>query len=188
VPEEPLQAVVAALLAAHADVRAVDQNGATALHYAAIVACTGAVSQLLRGGADVAAATRGSGLTALHVAAQVEGGAETTQVQLSGETLRIVDSQFRVGHGGDSERSLNDGQIPIPDVIRVALGTGYHRVEGSRRASRNGPVSDLPPETLTSRFATFPSLYLRAVLCVKMSPEGQVEALQACLSGPSLAA
>jgi hypothetical protein len=26
------------------------------------------------------------------------------------------------------------------------IGTGYHRVEGNRRASRNGPVSDLPPE------------------------------------------
>jgi hypothetical protein len=34
----------------------------------------------------------------------------------------------------------------------------YHRVEGSRRASRVGrvSVSDLPPETLTLRFATFP--------------------------------
>jgi hypothetical protein len=25
-------------------------------------------------------------------------------------------------------------------------GTGYHRVEGNRRAPRNGPVSDPPPE------------------------------------------
>ena len=42
--------------------------------------------------------------------------------------------------------SLNDGQIPNPNVVRVAPGTGYHRAEGNRRASRNGPVSDLPPE------------------------------------------
>jgi hypothetical protein len=41
---------------------------------------------------------------------------------------------------------LNDGQSPNPNVVRVAPGTGYHRVEGNRRASRNGPVSDLPPE------------------------------------------
>jgi hypothetical protein len=34
--------------------------------------------------------------------------------------------------------SLNDGQIPNPNVVRVALGTGYHRVELNRRASRNG--------------------------------------------------
>jgi hypothetical protein len=39
-----------------------------------------------------------------------------------------------------------------------ALGMGYHRVEGNRRASRDGPVSDLPPEIPTSRFATFASL------------------------------
>jgi hypothetical protein len=56
---------------------------------------------------------------------------------------------------------LNDGQIPNPNVVRVAPGTGYHRVQGNRRASRNGPVSDLPPETLTLRFATFASLYGR---------------------------
>jgi hypothetical protein len=56
----------------------------------------------------------------------------------------------------DREWSLNDGQTPNPDVVRVALGTGYHRVEGNRRASRDGRVSDLPPET--SRFATFASL------------------------------
>jgi hypothetical protein len=41
---------------------------------------------------------------------------------------------------------LNEGRIPNPNV-RVAPGTGYHRVEGNRRASRNGRVSDLPPET-----------------------------------------
>jgi hypothetical protein len=47
------------------------------------------------------------------------------------------------------DRSLNDGQIPHLHGVRVALGTGYHRVEGNRRASRNGLVSDLPPEIPT---------------------------------------
>ena len=41
---------------------------------------------------------------------------------------------------------MNDGPIPNPNVVRVARGTGYHRVEGKRRASRNGRVSDPPPE------------------------------------------
>jgi hypothetical protein len=41
---------------------------------------------------------------------------------------------------------LNDGQLPNPNVVRVELGTGYRRVEGNRRASLNGPVSDLSPE------------------------------------------
>jgi hypothetical protein len=41
---------------------------------------------------------------------------------------------------------LNDGQIPNPNVVRVSPGTDYNRVEGNRRASRNGRVSDLPPE------------------------------------------
>ena len=47
---------------------------------------------------------------------------------------------------GDREGSLNEGKIPHFRGVRVALGTGYHRVEGNRRAWRNGPVSDLPPE------------------------------------------
>jgi hypothetical protein len=38
-----------------------------------------------------------------------------------------------------------------PDVVRVAPGTGFHRAEGHRRASRNGPVSDLPPEIPTRK-------------------------------------
>jgi hypothetical protein len=38
-----------------------------------------------------------------------------------------------------------DGHTPNLRDLRVALGTGYHRVEGNRRASRNGRVSDLPP-------------------------------------------
>jgi hypothetical protein len=59
----------------------------------------------------------------------------------------------------DRKWSLNDGQIANPNASRVALGTGYHRVKGNRRASRNGPVSDLHPKPLKSRFATFASLY-----------------------------
>jgi hypothetical protein len=46
---------------------------------------------------------------------------------------------------GDREWSLNDGQIPYFRVVRVALGMGYNRVEGTRWTSRNGLVSDLPP-------------------------------------------
>jgi hypothetical protein len=59
---------------------------------------------------------------------------------------------------GDRECSLNDGQIPNPNVARVAPGTGCHRVEGNRRASRNGRVSHLPPETHT--VTTFVCLWL----------------------------
>jgi hypothetical protein len=57
---------------------------------------------------------------------------------------------------GDRERPLNDGQIPNPNVVRVATGTGYHRVEGNRRASRNGPRErSLTPKSLKSRFRNF---------------------------------
>jgi hypothetical protein len=52
-----------------------------------------------------------------------------------------------VWHGATENCPLNDGQIPNPNVVRVVHGTRYHRVEGNRRASRNGPVSDPPPET-----------------------------------------
>ena len=57
---------------------------------------------------------------------------------------------------GDRKWSLNDGQIPNSRVGHVALGMGYNRIEGNRRASRNGLVSDLP-----LRFATFASLHSR---------------------------
>jgi hypothetical protein len=44
----------------------------------------------------------------------------------------------------DRKWPLNDRQIPNPNVVRVAFGTGYHRVEGNRRASRNRRVSRSP--------------------------------------------
>jgi hypothetical protein len=46
----------------------------------------------------------------------------------------------------DRKWPLNDGPQPNPNGIPLAPGTGYHRVEENRRASRNGRVSDLPPE------------------------------------------
>jgi hypothetical protein len=49
----------------------------------------------------------------------------------------------------DREWSLDDGRIPNPNVVRVAPSTWYHRVEGNRRASRNGRVSDPRPEIPT---------------------------------------
>jgi hypothetical protein len=60
---------------------------------------------------------------------------------------------------GDREWSLNEGQIPNCRGIRVHASTGYNRVEGNRRASRNGRVSDLHRKSLPLRFATFASLY-----------------------------
>jgi hypothetical protein len=47
----------------------------------------------------------------------------------------------------DRKRPLNDGQIPNPNVLRVAPCMGNNREEGNRRASRNGRVGHLPPET-----------------------------------------
>ena len=52
---------------------------------------------------------------------------------------------------GDRELSLNDGQIPNPNVARVAPGMVYHRVEGNRRASRNGPGERSPTRNPSSR-------------------------------------
>jgi hypothetical protein len=44
---------------------------------------------------------------------------------------------------------LNDGQIPNLRGVRVALGTGYRRVERNRRAWVSSPTRN----PLTSRFA-----------------------------------
>jgi hypothetical protein len=52
---------------------------------------------------------------------------------------------------------MNDGQIPNFRGVRVHVSTGYTRVDGNRRASRNGRVSDLHPND----FATFSPLYRR---------------------------
>jgi hypothetical protein len=58
---------------------------------------------------------------------------------------QVANRNSRVLARRDREWSLNDGQIPNPDVVCVAPGTGYRRADENRRASRNGPVSDLPP-------------------------------------------
>jgi hypothetical protein len=50
---------------------------------------------------------------------------------------------------GDRKWSLNDGQIRSFRGVRVHVSTSYNRVEGNRRASRNGRVSALPPEIPT---------------------------------------
>ena len=63
---------------------------------------------------------------------------------------RIVSLRFGTARR-DRECSLNDGQVPNRNAVRVAFSTWYHRVEGNRRASRNGPVSDLPPRTCAIR-------------------------------------
>jgi hypothetical protein len=70
------------------------------------------------------------------------GGAVRETRYIAMRTLRIV-TLYGLARR-DRERPLNDGQIPNFRV-RVHASTGYHRVEGNRRASRNGRVSDPPP-------------------------------------------
>jgi hypothetical protein len=43
-------------------------------------------------------------------------------------------------------------QIPNFRGVRVHVSTGYNRVEGTRRASRNDRVSDLPNVTIPSLY------------------------------------
>jgi hypothetical protein len=58
-------------------------------------------------------------------------------------------------------------------VVRVHVSTGYNRVEGNRRASRNGRVSHLPPEIPNVTIRNF----FIAVRCV-----GAFVVLQACFT------
>ena len=58
---------------------------------------------------------------------------------MTSQKLRI--EHVRVWHGA------TENEIPNFRGVRVALGAGYNRVEGNRRASRNGRVSDLPPKS-----------------------------------------
>jgi hypothetical protein len=58
------------------------------------------------------------------------------------EKLRIVTVAFGTGR---QRMALERGaQLPNFHGVRVALDTGYHRVEGNRQASRNGRVSLSP--------------------------------------------
>jgi hypothetical protein len=57
-----------------------------------------------------------------------------TVLRTATQKLRIVTHR----HGGDRNRSLNDGQIPNPNGLRAHASTGYSLGEGKRRASRNG--------------------------------------------------
>jgi hypothetical protein len=70
------------------------------------------------------------------------------------QKLRIV--TLRLG-AGRQKMALQRWTNPKHSVVRVALGTGYNRVQGNRRASRNGHVGDLPPEIPSVRFAPFSS-------------------------------
>jgi hypothetical protein len=64
---------------------------------------------------------------------------------------------------GDREWSLNEGQIRNSRFVRVALRTGYHHVEGNRRASRNGLVSSSPTQPKPTQL--FPSRSLTCPAC-----------------------
>jgi hypothetical protein len=84
-----------------------------------------------------------------HAAGDGRGGAACVPRarQARRAQVRPAMQNMRIGGlaRGDWKWSLNEEQIPNSRVVRVALGTCYHRVEGNRRASRNGRVSDLPP-------------------------------------------
>jgi hypothetical protein len=60
------------------------------------------------------------------------------------QKLRIV----TVGFGTARQKLALERRNKILNFrgVREDLGTGYDRVEGNRRASRNGRVSVLPPE------------------------------------------
>ena len=103
-----------------------------------------------------------------HQITGVVGRSGGTHSPTAMQKLRIE----RLGFGTARQKmALNDLQQPNFRGVRVALGTRYNPGEGNRRASRNGRVSDLPPEILPVRFATFASLYpLPLFLWVSPSP------------------
>ena len=91
----------------------------------------------------------------LHAVAESHPGLETSsrvgeQSHLN-TTARIV-----ILDEGLARADRNEAQIPNVRGVRVHVSTGYHRVEGTRRVSVNGRVSDIsiPPEiaSVTSHF------------------------------------
>ena len=82
------------------------------------------------------------------------------QVRYSDGT--VANRYARVWHGATENGSLNDGQIPQKWFVLVHASTGYNRVAGNRRASRNGRVSDHPPEIFT---VTIRNLFIAVRVC-----------------------
>jgi hypothetical protein len=66
--------------------------------------------------------------------------------------LFVANRTIRVWQGAtENEWPLHKGKLPISRGVRVHVSAGYNRVEGNRRASRNGLVGDFPPKSITSR-------------------------------------
>ena len=62
----------------------------------------------------------------------------------------------------DRNWSLNEGQTPNVRGVHVHASTGYDRVEGNRRASRNGRVGDLPsPQRHDSQLFSYRCMHCR---------------------------
>jgi hypothetical protein len=77
----------------------------------------------------------------------------SAEVHTAMKELRVVAAGF--GTGWHRKWPSNEGQIPNFRAVREHASTGYNRVEGNRRASRNGRVTSSPTRNpLTSRFAT----------------------------------
>jgi hypothetical protein len=91
--------------------------------------------------------TRANAAEHADVAAQLLRPRHTAMQKWRNVTLRFLAR-------GDRKCSLDDGQIPNSRGVSAHVSTGYNTGEANRRASRNGRVSDLPPEipTVTIRF------------------------------------
>ena len=74
-------------------------------------------------------------------------------LQPSPTATKSCESQRQGLARGDRSWSLNDGLIPNCRVVRVHVSTGYHRVEGNRRASRNGLVRYPTPNPYDSQLS-----------------------------------
>jgi hypothetical protein len=107
---------------AAASVAAASASVAAAL---ALAAAAAAVPSLAR-----AAATQVTAPTSLHLK-------RSDALHSDGKVANRTD---RFWHGA-AENPLNEGHRPNFRGVRVALGTGYNRVEGNRRALRHGRVS-----------------------------------------------
>ena len=70
--------------------------------------------------------------------------------------------QSYLGFYGATENG-REGQIPNLRGVAEHVSTGYNRVEGNLRASRNGLMSDLPPEIPTYDSQLFHPLPQRLV-------------------------
>ena len=121
---------------------------------------------------NISATSRRAGSPSVPACGAVVGESESQVLATAMHKLRIVTQRFGTRR---QRKVLDDGQIPHFRAVRVHSSTGYNRSEANWWASRNGLVSDLPPEILNVAIHNFFFIAARCTRTWQQAPCGRRE-------------